>query len=1403
MVKLLNKNYNTYKNQNHKNQMFNNCKKIHIVYVIILFTTLSVNSQYVRTFGYPGMTGGLGLAPTQDNGFVGTGQHNGAAGGSCDNYIYKLNECGELLWYRTYGTQGSDGGRKVIESQDQGLLVAGLWDSEGGNGYDYFLQKVDANGNQQWITVWNNGASNGGDYAHWVEETPTSIYVSGSTAHSPWGGWNATISRYTTGGSHQWTKAFGGGGTDNFCSIHAVSDGVIAAGITSSAGAGAEDLFVTKTDFAGNVIYMNAYGTANNEGGYWDTEGIPTPDGGYLMTGSNNTAGLTAGGKDILLIKLDASGDVEWAKNYGGPHDDWSEGVIVTSDGGYAVVATTYSFSVSGATGDRDAALLKVDSLGNFEWARSYGQPGCDRGVDVMAKDGGYVISMNYNNSLASCGANGEYDPMFIKTDSLGNCGCSFVVAPYTTTDVTANIIKTPFNVSTSTQDITANLQVSTSGMVEDNPSIIQNTICTVCSNITPQWAYNDTVGCHGDTLMFYNTTSSSVGCFYWDNTASYTSNGDTVLFVLDSTQGLTQNVALISVCGNNIDTLKQTITVVKPVAKFTIPNTCLADTTLFIDSSYVNIGNITSWNWDLGDGGSSSSQDTLNIYTTEGNYNVELIVSTNYGCSDTVTNTIIKHPMPQAIINISNKCLIDSLFFNNASTINSTDTIVNWNWDFGDGNSDTLENTYHTYISSGEYQIKFVATSNNSCSDTIIDTITVYPMPQSNFSISNKCIYDSLTINDMSSILPTDTITNWNWNFGDGNTDNQQNTSHLYSNNGNYYVTLITTSNNNCSDTLVDSLIIYPSPQANFSLTNKCKIDTFEFNSLSTINTPDSITAWLWNFGDGNGSIDSNTTHNYTNDGTYQITLITASNNGCKDTLTMPLTVYPMPESNFSVSNQCIADALELTSNSTINTPDNITNWNWDFGDGNNSTQENDTHIYSNNGNYYITLITTSNNGCKDTLVDSLTIYPMPNSVFNISNICLTDTVQVSDLSFINNPDIISYREWNFGDGSSSIPDSSTNYVYQNSGTYNITLITTSNNNCKDTLSQEVEIYPLPNVDFSTSNACINQQPISFTNTSTISSGSNANYLWEFGDNSNTTSTQTSPSFNYQSSATYNVTLTTTSDMNCVDSISKEITIFHKPTAYFVEDTTEGCAPLCITFNSISNDNTGITNYNWKLENNLGEGSSKYVGYCYETAGTYDVTLIVGNAEGCYDTVTKQSLVTALPFPIADFSLTPQTTTVKEPTISFTNLSTDAVSWVWNFADGNLDSINYNPTHNYQDTGVYNIGLTVYNNIGCPNTVYHQVIVLPIENIFVPSAFSPNGDGENDVLYVRGYAQAMYFSIYDRWGKKVFETNNQDIGWDGKIRNKPATEGVYMWYLQTSFNGKNKTYKGDVSLFR
>jgi hypothetical protein len=206
-------------------------------------------------------------------------------------------------------------------------------------------------------------------------------------------------------------KTYGGTGWDVAFSVQQTSDGgYIMAGYTDSFGAGGADIFLIKTDANGNIIWAKTYGGTND-----DTASSvqQTSDGGYIVAGI--TYSLGAGGGDIILIKTDANGNIQWAKTYGGTRWDYASSVQQTSDGGYIVSGGTYSF---GAGWDDDIFLIKTDANGNIQWAKTYRGASGDGAMSVQqTSDGGYIVA----NYTLSFGAGWDADIFLIKTDANGN----------------------------------------------------------------------------------------------------------------------------------------------------------------------------------------------------------------------------------------------------------------------------------------------------------------------------------------------------------------------------------------------------------------------------------------------------------------------------------------------------------------------------------------------------------------------------------------------------------------------------------------------------------------------------------------------------------------------------------------------------------------------------------------------------------------------------------------------------------------------------------------------------------------------------------------------------------------------------------------------------------------------
>ncbi len=204
------------------------------------------------------------------------------------------------------------------------------------------------------------------------------------------------------------TKTYGGWSYDSATSVQQTSDGgYIVAGGTSSFGAGGYDAFLIKTDANGNVIWAKTYGGTGEDAAFSVQQ---TSDGGYIVAGYTGSFG--AGLDDIILIKTDANGNVQWAKTYGGIYSDYAYSVQQTSDGGYIVAGYTYSFGAGGP----DIFLIKTDANGNIIWAKTYGGTGEYARSVQQTSDGGYIVAGN----TSSFGA-GYYDIFLIKTDANGN----------------------------------------------------------------------------------------------------------------------------------------------------------------------------------------------------------------------------------------------------------------------------------------------------------------------------------------------------------------------------------------------------------------------------------------------------------------------------------------------------------------------------------------------------------------------------------------------------------------------------------------------------------------------------------------------------------------------------------------------------------------------------------------------------------------------------------------------------------------------------------------------------------------------------------------------------------------------------------------------------------------------
>lgn len=835
------------------------------------------------------------------------------------------------------------------------------------------------------------------------------------------------------------------------------------------------------------------------------------------------------------------------------------------------------------------------------------------------------------------------------------------------------------------------------------------------------------------------------------------------------------------------------------PVADFFATEVCRGIITDFTDLSTIIPGSIDGWEWTFGDGDTSSIQNPDHSYLTDGLFNVTLVVTSDLGCNDTITKPVRVNPLPDASITTQPVCLNASSQFTGNATINSG-SIQNWYWEFGDGNFAGTQNPSHVYQNAGNYNVTLVAVSDKGCIDSTLQSITVYSLPLAGFTFNNACLNGQSVFTDTSSVLGSN-ITSWSWNFGDGNTSSAQNPSHVFANSGSYPVTLTVSSAQGCVQSITQTVNSFPIPSANFSTGNVCLGMATTFFNQSTLAGGGTVSC-LWNFGDGNTSTDQNPSHTYSAAGSYQVSLTATSVNGCANSIIIPVEVYPLPVVNFSAPDACINTQAFFTDLSSVPNGSPITQWTWNLGDSTLTQSQNPAHQYAAPGTYNITLSVTSLNGCSNTLSDSIRIFPAPDPSILATTGCITDPVM-----FVNGNDPSNTSgntfSWNFGDGSSSNQIQPLHY-YSSAGTYNVSLELTNNFGCKTSVTVPIVVNPQPDANFNAANACAGNN-VQFTNQSTISSGSIVSYNWNFGNGQ--TSTAIHPNMSFPNPGTYTVTLIAISDMGCSDTASMIITIYPNPASHFTALNNIGCGPLPVYFTDSSFIQSGnIVAWQW----NFGDGGSDSIQnpvHIYMHSGNYNVSLTVTSNNGCTNTVTIPNAVTVHPKPVADFMPSPSKANILNPVITFHNLSQGANYYQWQLGDGNTSG-QVTPTHTYQDTGWYHVQLLVMNQFGCIDTISKWIYIEPITTVFIPNAFSPNGDGTNDVFTVKGInIRDVKMNIWNRWGDKIYVTDDGiSYPWDGSVQNSShqAKQDVYVYEaIVTDVFYKEHKYVGRVSLIR
>ncbi len=768
------------------------------------------------------------------------------------------------------------------------------------------------------------------------------------------------------------------------------------------------------------------------------------------------------------------------------------------------------------------------------------------------------------------------------------------------------------------------------------------------------------------------------------------------------------------------------------------------------------------NWSWFVNNQLVSNSQNLLHTFTNssltqDSIYKVTLVAASTYGCADSVTQYITVRAPIQTHFNFVNSCIGDSISFSDSTQ--SLHNISTWAWNFGDGQTDTSANPSHLYANPGQFTVSLTTTNIYGCNDTYADTITVYPKPVASFTASSACGIDTLckdqnfTIFDGTTIAPFGgNISTWLWDYGiDGTIDDTvQNPVHQVADTGLFHVRLTVYTEFGCVDTLDRTFYINEPPSAGFVIDSIKPCGPFTTTvtnqSFGTINN----TQWHVYVKDTAGSIiniySSNSPNpnplptfypNFGVDTTYYISQ-TVSNCCGSSTHIDSITIASMPIAKTipSVSSGCTPLNVTFQLDGLVfGRPDYLI---FDYGDGTIDTvysfyqlnpvgdtiwvwgQRNHTFVNPNSQDTTYTVGLRAINGCGDSTVNvNILVHPSNVQAFiqtAPSSGCAPLTVDIYDVSF-GGTTTLWCLDYNTATGTCNQPTAigdSIKYTYYTPGTYTIAQFV-SDGCSADTAFTTVTVHPSPVAAFAHTGSVCQGNAVIFTNNSSSNGLNIVGYNWDFGDGNSTF--LPSPTHYYTSPGIYTVKLEVQTASGCTDSAFGTVTIYDDPEMGFVvHNTCFNRQPVAFTDTSFVRFGN-LVGTQWKF----GDGNTSVAAnptHSYSAPGIYTVTLIHTSSYGCSDS-TKQ-VVNIFPSSNADFNDTrPLGKKCGAPqTIFFTNLSTAAAGYYWDFdyngLRGAYTSTLVNPSFTYLTEGTYDVLLVAYNVNGCVDSIIKPVYIRP-----------------------------------------------------------------------------------------
>jgi gliding motility-associated-like protein len=917
--------------------------------------------------------------------------------------------------------------------------------------------------------------------------------------------------------------------------------------------------------------------------------------------------------------------------------------------------------------------------------------------------------------------------------------------------------------------------------------------------------------GCASDSVQFSNL-SAPADEFVWkfgDGDTSQLKNPKHKF--LSSGNVPVQLVAFNNGCPDSIS--KSIINIKPPVANFDYVVSCAPSGGIKVDftnNSQLD-ANPTTYRWEMGDPGNTfftSAGPISFVYPGPGIYNARLIVS-NSICTDTITKKI-NLVIEKASFVINDNAVCKNQPFVLSATNTNPGKVKTYEWKIGNVltySNDTLNKLDTSLAISGIYPVQLTIIDTNGCRDSLsIAGFLKVLTPGADFSVTQNggCVNTLINFSDAStSIAP---IRKWVFDFGDSQTKTFTAApfTHVYAQTGVYNIRLIAEDTAGCADTLLKPFSVkITRPVANFGteFTNYCAQRDIQFidSSSGGVNF-----SYAWDLGDGSGSNVANPIHQYAaRVAPYTVKMKITDEVGCSDSITRSnYVLISAPKAAFTIMDT-VAICPPLETKFTFG-GSGYASFYWVLGDGTDTLDIKDpSYFYNSYGNFVAKLVVTGNGGCYDTAMRNVYVYN-PATTVNIAypptRVC-NEALMTFNVTTPPNTSFVFF----YGDGAAdSTQNKNLTHLYNFPGFYTPITQLRDNFGCQVDIGGPTQIQVLGALPvFSTSDKKFCDSGTVFFSNFTLTNDPPVSYLWDFKDGS--TNTTLEPSHKFNTPGLYPVTLTTTTQNNCVKEFVDTIRVFRTPRPSFANTDTI-CVNSPVFFEgAIAQPDTAIK-WNWALSDGRTANTPTAI-FGFTAAGPYTILLTTENSFGCKDSVSKIITVNPLPQITIPSSISLLVGSGISLPVSY---SSNVISYNWSPAT-NLSCTDCPvPFADPKFTTTYRIKAT--DEFGCTSAKDIKLVVLCNDkNFFIPNTFSPNNDGVNDRFYPRGTGidriQAM--RIFNRWGELIYEkrdfaANDQNAAWDGMQKGKAAASDTYVYLIDlVCENATIITYKGNVTLIR